>query len=209
LKIPILGDSVFDNGAYVNGGPDVLRQLLQRLPFGWRASSEAVDGSVVADIPRQLEQVPMDASHLVISIGGNALRYSGVLDGPSQSVVDSLEMLAAVGQQFRMEYQGMLETVLRREIPTAVCTIYDPRYPDSVHRRVAITALTIINDRIIREAVRRAVPVVDLREVCDEDLDFANPIEPSVQGGWKIAGAIAAALSRHDFCHARCRIFAR
>jgi hypothetical protein len=41
----LLGDSVFDNGAYTAGGPDVLAQLRGLLPAGWRASMAAVDGS--------------------------------------------------------------------------------------------------------------------------------------------------------------------
>jgi hypothetical protein len=35
------------------------------------------------------------------------------------------------------------------------------------------------------------ITLIDLRLVCDSDLDFANPIEPSVAGGAKIARAIA------------------
>jgi hypothetical protein len=31
----LLGDSVFDNAAYVGGGPDVVAQLRARLPTGW------------------------------------------------------------------------------------------------------------------------------------------------------------------------------
>jgi len=208
--VVLLGDSVFDNGAYLDGGPDVFTQLRQRLPFGWRASCKAVDGSVVNDIPGQLERIPMDATHLVISVGGNdALRYSVVLDAPSRSVSDSLERLADIRQQFLLEYRGMLRTVLQRGLPAAVCTIYDPRYPDSVQRRIAITALSIMNDCIIREAVGRGVPLLDLRDVCDEEADFANPIEPSVHGGSKIAEAIAAALSRRDLVRPGCRILTR
>jgi hypothetical protein len=206
----LLGDSVFDNAAYIDGGPDVVTQLRQRLPSGWRVSREAVDGSTVADIPQQLERVPIDASHLVVSVGGNdALRYSSVLSAPSRSVADSLEILTDVRQRFQLEYRGMLETVLRRGLPAAVCTIYDPRYPDSAQRRVAITALSIMNDCIIREAVGLGIPLLDLRAVCDADVDFANPIEPSIHGGWKIAGVIASALSEHDFSRARCEVFTR
>ncbi|WP_167858623.1 hypothetical protein [Methylobacterium nonmethylotrophicum] len=36
--------------------------------------------------------------------------------------------------------------------------------------------------------------LLDLRVVCGADADFANPIEPSVQGGEKIAAAVAAFL---------------
>jgi hypothetical protein len=55
--VVLLGDSVFDNGAYVGGGPDVVTQLRQRLPAGWRATLAAVDGGVIRDIPHQLERV--------------------------------------------------------------------------------------------------------------------------------------------------------
>src|SRR4051812_44097350 len=56
--VTLLGDSVFDNGAYVGRGPDVVTQLRQQLPAGWRATLAAVDGGVIRDIPRQLERVP-------------------------------------------------------------------------------------------------------------------------------------------------------
>ena len=48
------------------------------------------------------------------------------------------------------------------------------------------------HDRITREAFGQGLPLLDLRLVCGEDDDFANPIEPFVQGGAKIAAAIAA-----------------
>jgi hypothetical protein len=71
-----------------------------------------------------------------------------------------------------------------------VCTIYEPRFPEPAMRRVAATALTALNDAITREAFARKVDCIDLRIICDDDRDFANPIEPSVQGGAKIARAI-------------------
>ena len=37
----LLGDSIFDNAAYVASGPDVLRQLSGILPSGWRATLNA------------------------------------------------------------------------------------------------------------------------------------------------------------------------
>jgi hypothetical protein len=55
--IVLLGYSVFDNAAYVVGGPDVVEQLRKRLPAGWRATLRAVDGSVTASIERQLHQL--------------------------------------------------------------------------------------------------------------------------------------------------------
>jgi lysophospholipase L1-like esterase len=206
--VVLLGDSVFDNSAYVGGGPEVVAQLRERLPNGWRASLRALDGSVVAGVAQQLARIPMDATHLVISAGGNdALGYSSILAAPSRSMAESLGQLADIRDEFRAQYAAAMAAVLQRGLPAAVCTIYDPRYADAVQRRLGTTALTIINDVIIRDAVRLGVPLLDLRIICDEDADFANPIEPSSHGGWKIAGAIASLLAQHDFARGMSEIF--
>jgi hypothetical protein len=208
--VVLLGDSVFDNAAYVSGGPDVVTQLRQRLPRGWRATLLARDGSMIAGITSQLARLPADTSHLVISVGGNdALGYASILNAPSNSVSDSLAQLALVQKRFRADYASMIGAILRHGLPTVLCSIYDPRYPDPARRQVSTTALAIINDPIIREAVQHGLPLLDLRAICDHDSDFANPIEPSVQGGWKIAGAIASVVSQHDFGRARSEVYTR
>jgi hypothetical protein len=204
----LLGDSVFDNAAYIGSGPDVIAQLRERLPNAWRASLLAVDGSVVADLGKQVARIPSDATHLVISAGGNdALGYSSVLGAPSRSMAESLMQLADIRDEFQVRYAAAINGILQARLPTAVCTIYDPRYPDPVQRRLGATALTIINDVIIREAVRLGLPLLDLRIICDEDADFANPIEPSSHGGWKMAGAIASLLAKHDFANSISEVF--
>jgi hypothetical protein len=205
--VVLLGDSVFDNGAYVGGGPDVVTQLRQQIPGGWRASLAAVDGGRLGDIPRQLRTMPADASHLVISIGGNdALSHAGIFEQPVDTVAEALMEVARVRQWFEAAYGEMLDQVLRLDRPTAVCTIYDTRYPEP-RRTLAITALAVLNDGITRQAFRRGLPVVDLRLICNEEADFANPIEPSVQGGGKIAKAIATLLAQHDVGRHRSEIF--
>jgi hypothetical protein len=207
--IVLLGDSVFDNAAYVAGGPDVIEQVREQLPAGWRAILRAVGGSVIGSVERQLDQLPPEASHLVISVGGNdALGHAGVLDETTPSRADALERLAGIQDQFAQEYGAMLEGVLERGLPTAVCTIYDPRFPDPLRRRQAAIGLTIFNDCITREAFSRALPLIDLRLICDEDEDFANPIEPSVRGGAKIAAAITGLAAEHDFARHRSEVFA-
>ena len=47
----------------------------------------------------------------------------------------------------------MLDEVLNLGLPTAVCTIYDGRLPDLRVRRLAVTALSVINDCITRQAL--------------------------------------------------------
>ena len=49
----LLGDSIFDNAAYVGGGPDVVTQLRAALPTGWKATLLAVDGAVIVHLVGQ------------------------------------------------------------------------------------------------------------------------------------------------------------
>lgn len=197
--IVLLGDSIFDNASYVPGGDPVIQQLRARLPRGGRASLLAVDGAVVADVARQLEQLPDDASHLVVSVGGNdALGSSHVLDGESSSQNELFAELAAIQHDFAAEYRRMLRQVLAQRKPTLVCTIYDA-IPGL--EREAVTALSIFNDVMIRAGVEMGVPILDLRLICHETKDYSlvSPIEPSEIGGSKIVRGILRALNTHDF----------
>jgi hypothetical protein len=74
-----------------------------------------------------------------------------------------------------------------------VCTIYEGNLGPPADRLAAV-ALAVFNDAILRVAAAHALPVIELRHVCTEPADYANPIEPSVRGGAKIAHAIARAL---------------
>ncbi|MBN9253053.1 MULTISPECIES: SGNH/GDSL hydrolase family protein [unclassified Mesorhizobium] len=195
--VVLLGDSIFDNGGYVGDGPDVASQLRSTLPTGWRVSLHAVDGSVTGDVKRQLGWLGSDVTHLVLSIGGNdALDHGGILGEPSSSVAEVLDRLATIRENFARNYNAMLDTVTATNRPLAVCTIYDGRFVEPMQRRIANTALSLFNDTITRAAFSRGLTLIDLRLICDQDEDLANPIEPSVQGGRKIARAIAA------FCEA-------
>src|SRR2546423_7222491 len=111
--VVLLGDSIFDNAAYVPGGPAVVDQLQSHLPDGWRATLLAVDGSVTEDVATQLRRLPADASHLIVSAGGNdALGYSGILFAPARDAGDVFTRLTDIYDQFRGAYRAMLEAVL-------------------------------------------------------------------------------------------------
>ncbi|MDP8919919.1 MAG: SGNH/GDSL hydrolase family protein [Pseudomonadota bacterium] len=191
--VVLLGDSIFDNGSYVRRGePDVVAQVQAKLPAGSRATLCAVDGAVTSGVERQLARIPADATHLVVSVGGNdALRSSGLLREQARSVAEVITKFALVQDEFARNYRTMLHAVLERRLPTALCTIYDARFPDPQEQRLVVTALSIFNDVITREAFTRRLHLIDLRLICNEPDDYANPIEPSAKGGDKIAGAIA------------------
>ena len=208
--VVLLGDSVFDNGAYVGAGPDVIAQVRERLPAGSTATLAAVDGALIGNVGRQIARLPNDATHLVLSAGGNdALMHSGVLAERAGSMAEALERLRVIASYFEREYGALLEVVAARRLPTAVCTIYYPRYPEPVRQRLAVQALAVPNDVILRHAFARGLPVLDLRLICDRDEDYANPIEPSSIGCAKIADAIVRLLETHDFGRRRTEVFAR
>ena len=68
----------------------------------------------------------------------------------------------------------------------------------SAHQIQANAALAFFNETITRVAFEADVPLIDLRLICNEDADFANPIEPSARGGEKISGAIAEFVGESD-----------
>lgn len=55
---------------------------------------------------------------------------------------------------------------------------------------MASTGSASFNDVIIREAAMAGFDVLDLRRIFTTPQDYANPIEPSVVGGKKLADAI-------------------
>jgi hypothetical protein len=207
--VVLLGDSIFDNKRYVGDGPDVIDQLKADLPSGWTASLNAVDGSTTLDIAGQIERLPSDATHLVVSVGGNdALKHKDLLDEKADSVAEVLDKLGKIKGEFQANYRTMLDGLLAVKLPTALCTIYEARYRDPDTHRIAATGLSVFNDVITREVFARGLPLIDLRLIVTADEDYANDVEPSVKGGAKIARVIATLVTTDDFTQKRSVVFA-
>jgi hypothetical protein len=209
--IVLLGDSVFDNRAYVGRGErDVIFHLRDMIPSDWQATLAAVDGSVVENVGGQLARIPAEAgaTHLFVSVGGNdALMNSDLLQMRASSSAEVFDALASRAGDFESRYKTMLETILRLNLPTAVCTIYFPNFPDAFLQKIATAALSVFNDAIIRQAFAAGVPLLDLRFICSEKTDYANEIEPSDQGGRKIAAKIFEIVRAHDFSRRQTSVY--
>lgn len=192
--VALLGDSILDNGAYTSDGPDVVSQLTSMLPSGWRASLLAVDGAMMGDLAHQLDRLPADVSHFVVSIGGNdVLQSLDVLRLKVKSPADALLGLGIRAQGFERGYRAAIGRVRQLGQPTTVCTIYNGNLSGE-EGAAARVALMAFNDVILRVAFESQLRVIDLRLVCTEPADYANPIEPSSRGGEKIARAIVRSL---------------
>jgi hypothetical protein len=197
--IILLGDSILDNAAYVQSNLDVINLLRHRLPEGWKATLLARDGSMINDIIYQLKELPEDASFLVLSVGGNdTLSHADILNEGANSVSEVLFKLADIQDEFRNNYRMMLRNVLSYKLPTLICTIYHPRFPDPHLQRMSKLALSIFNDCIISEAIGSRSRLIDLRVIFNEDKDYATAIEPSEGGGAKLADAILGKVKEYE-----------
>jgi hypothetical protein len=207
--VALLGDSIFDNSAYTSGQPAVIEHLQGILPEGWRATLLAIDGSTTADLEDQLGKLPPDVTDAVVSIGGNdALLNSDILDLPVSSTREALHLFGSRAMRFEADYRIALQGVLGRIPRVTVCTIYNGNLGAN-EAPLARVALMLFNDAILRMAFANVFGVIDLRLVCSETSDYANPIEPSGSGGRKIAEAIANAVGASSGTVARSGVYVR
>lgn len=189
--IALLGDSIFDNAAYTGGEPDVITHLARLLGQDDRATLLAVDGAVAEELAEQCMRMPPDCSHLVISVGGNdALGCLDLLERSVRSVDEALRLLGGEVARFERAYRHGIGVAMALGPAVTVCTIYNGNFPPQLDA-VTRVALTPFNDAILRVAFEFGLGVIDLRSVCSDAADYANPIEPSGRGGAKIARVIA------------------
>jgi lysophospholipase L1-like esterase len=207
-RVALLGDSIFDNKAYVGSEPDVVGHLRRMAPEGWEFDLLAVDGNLARHVSEQLRTLSDEATHLVVSAGGNnAISNSDILAMKASSAGEVFSALADRTEAFEREYRAMLRELTSTGRPYAVCTIYYPNFSDPIVQRIAKAALAAFNDVIISQAAEHCLPILDLRLLCSEGSDYANEIEPSGRGGEKIATAILDMIRDRDFALPMARIF--
>ena len=195
----LVGDSIFDNIAYVSKGFAVIDHLRNELPDTWELTLLAVDGDVTTDVEKQTKKLPAGTTHIILSAGGNdALRQINLLEQQVRTVSEAFAAFGEVRELFRKNYEAVVKLLLSFSCPVSVCTIYDtvPGIDTT-----ALTALSLFNEVILRVAAANRLPMLDLRLVFAEVSDYSavSPIEPSATGGAKLAKAIAAMYARHDF----------
>jgi len=200
-EIALLGDSIFDNRAYTRGEPDVITHLQTMLPRGWTARLLAVDGATTNHLSAQARRVPVTTTHIVVSIGGNdALMNQDLLAASVRSTAEALAQIAGRVVAFERAYRAALDDVLSLGRDTTLCTIYNGNLEEP-RATIARVALTVFNDVILRVAFERRLNVIDLRLVCCQPADYANPIEPSCVGGRNLP-ALRPKISHRSDCQA-------
>ncbi len=209
--VVLLGDSIFDNKPYVGNGPAVIDQVRETLGLDWSAKLLAVDGSTTQDvIDEQVDKIPDSATHVIISSGGNdALQQQEILLRQIDIVSEALQAMYEIQRKFGKVYNQLIDAVCKKVDKVTVCTIYDPNFDLAPRQQASIAALSIFNDRITRVAFARKLALIDLRLLFDNRQDYANPIEPSSQGGQKIADQIDRIVKTHRFDASASSVFAK
>lgn len=168
------------------------------LPAGDSATLIALDGATVSSVFRQIERIPSDATHLVLSAGGNdALWMAGNIFSPeTPDVRTSLRRIAELLTDFKIEYRRLICHLRALRLPLVTCTIYDsvPGLDAS-----EIAGLCVFNDTITRTAFEFGTTLIDLRTICNESSDYApvSRIEPSASVGGKYTME-SVSRSKHD-----------
>lgn len=199
-RIILLGNSIIDNGAYVKSDEPCVTEQLQALRPTDLVARRALDGAVCADVLRtQLGDFePND--YIVLSCGGNdALRNIELLDAAFETVSrDVLVRLWELREGFRSDYGALLDVLAATGRSVLAMTVYNPCFLGcgmaAEDQQAAESALSIYNDVIQQEARARSFDVLEIRAIFADEADYANPIEPSANGGAKLAAAVNAWL---------------
>jgi len=183
-KVVLFGDSILNNSRYVSLGDSVgssLREIYRKNLIMY-----AQDGASINNIYNQLEQFSTfhettnDDLHIIISAGGNNMLDAMRVHALNDASVD----------KFALQYSRLLNHVCKL-YPKSHIYLLNVYYPaDKSYNKIA-KYVTRWNDTIKKMVEEKEHSVlIRVDEICVEEEDFTNEIEPSSTGGKKIADAI-------------------
>ena len=193
-ELVLLGDSIIDNKTYVlDGELSVLEHIKSKTETP--VTQLALDGATTDDvINSQIQAIPFGTSHIVLSIGGNDLlnEIAFLMEDfkytPNQVLERCQSLIAPITQKYE-SIVSQLQTTSRANL--LLCTVYEGNLDGSVmYDDIAISSramLSLFNDSVYKTHNLFGTDVLELRHIFTDKEDYANPIEPSHQGGEKLA----------------------
>jgi hypothetical protein len=103
----LLGDSVFDNAAYVAGAPDVRSAGAPAAAARFKSDVGGVDESTTREVHQQLRRVPARTRRTWSSASAvtDALGSSDFLGAPARSIAEALSVSGpTIGDEFESRY---------------------------------------------------------------------------------------------------------
>ena len=183
----LLGDSIFENDAYVSDGKSVDNLLLERT--NGKTISLAVDHSKIVDIYDQVLKIPdnlnSSSTTIFLSAGGNDILNHYVDDN------NDITNKTILGTIFAA-YKNVIKSI-KNKIPNANIVLLDIYYPENITYKQYHPIIKEWNEKIYNyasEPKNNIKSVLKISNILTKGDDFTLGIEPSSIGSQKLVQAI-------------------
>jgi len=187
-NIVLLGDSIFNNSAYTSNGKGVSDLLIEN-NTGQNIYSYAQDSSKIVDTYSQINSIPsyLNKPYTTIfpSSGGNDLLT--YYDDKGNNISDT----SVIKPMFKA-YKKVVKSI-KSKMPKTKIVLLDIYYPDNIHFKQYRPVIEEWNQNIYSYAsdTKNGVhSVLQISSMLTDKSDFSFGIEPSSNGGEKIANGI-------------------
>jgi hypothetical protein len=183
-SVVLLGDSILKNNSYVSDGKGVDKMIEER---NIKVYSLAENNSKIVDVYSQISKIPLDINNnstvIFLSSGGNdILSFYVDQNGDANDTGFLNTMLAA--------YKKLVKSIKTRMTDCKI-VLLDIYYPTSNQFAQYRPVLEKWNTLITNYARENSLGLIKISQSVTENDDFTLSIEPSEQGGAKIAQQIA------------------
>jgi hypothetical protein len=183
----LLGDSIFQNDAYVSDGKSINNLLLERT--NGKSICLAVDHSKIVDIYDQVLKIPdnlnSSSTTIFLSAGGNDILNHYVDDN------NDITNKTILGTIFAA-YKNVIKSI-KNKIPNANIVLLDIYYPENITYKQYHPIIKEWNEMIYnyaRESKNNIKGVLKISGILTKSDDFTLGIEPSSIGSQKLVEAI-------------------
>ena len=183
----LLGDSILQNDVYVSHGQSIQEYILER---NKQVYSFAKDHSKVVDIFGQISNIPIELNstntYVFLSGGGNDILFRYVEQ--SQKDDDNYDELYSIFEN----YVKVVKSIQAR-LPESKMVLLDIYYPNTDKYKQYHSIIKKWNEMIYDFAhnpENNVYDIIEISKILTQQTDFSNEIEPSENGGEKIATSI-------------------
>jgi len=173
--IILLGDSILNNINYVKENESIEQMLKAQTET--QITSLAQDGAVLQDVFTQIDKIPLElnqpTTYIFLSIGGNDLLNHSLSEIYIHKLIE--------------QYKLLIATIITR-LPSAKLYLLTLYYPTSVKYESYNEYISLWNKNV--EELMPSSNIIYLQNIINQEGDLVNQIEPSSNGGKKIAEAI-------------------
>lgn len=179
LKVVLIGDSMLNNSAYVEGNQSV-PDLLSKNLVGNTVYNFAKDGATINDCYAQLDKISTELNNsstsIIVSCGGN-----NILSSRSLKTTDMNNLFN--------QYSKLLKSIKTR-VPNASVYVLNLYTPTNSHYVSYHEAIDQWNQLLEDNKSSLQYKIINTSSLLVTDEDFTYNIEPSEKGGRKIVEAI-------------------